>query len=315
MPSEADLANHLAYLAVDLSLSASTVRVRRSAIASTLAQMGVRGVGGSAWVADVIRGVSQREARVPRRVPAWDLGVVLSFLQGSRFEPLSSAPLARVCVKTAFLVLLASGRRASEVTALSGLDSDVALEADGSMSLHFLPEFRAKNQRPGDRSPVILIKPLAWILASDDPDLVNCPVRCLQVYRRRSRRLRALSQRQLFLSLNCDYRRDIRPTTISRWVATLIRDAYKALGETEGGGAAGAWLPLSNTRVHETRAWASSLAASRSTSLADVLEAAYWRSESVFTSHYLRDVARRREDGAWALPSLVAAQTLVPARR
>jgi hypothetical protein len=235
-PSEADLANHLAYLAVDLSLSASTVRVRRSAIASTLAQMGVRGVGGSAWVADVIRGVSQREARVPRRVPAWDLGVVLSFLQGSRFEPLSSAPLARVCVKTAFLVLLASGRRSSEVTALSGLDSDVALEADGSMSLRFLPEFQAKNQRPGDRSPVILIKPLAWILASNDPDLVNCPVRCLQVYRRRSRRLRALSQRQLFLSLNVDYRRDIRPTTISRWVATLIRDAYKALGETEGGG-------------------------------------------------------------------------------
>ena len=52
---------------------------------------------------------------------------------------------------------LASGRHCSEVHALSGLPSDVAFEPDGSVSLRFLPEFLAKNQIPGEPSPVIFI--------------------------------------------------------------------------------------------------------------------------------------------------------------
>jgi hypothetical protein len=223
---------------------------------------------------------------------------------------LGGVALAQATVKTAFLVLLASGRRASEVTGLSGLSSDVAFEADGSVSLRFLPEFRAKNQRPSDPSPVVIIPPLSRLVDASEPDYVNCPVRALRVYRKRTNRFRALTQRQLFMSLNLDYKKDIRPTSVSRWISNLIRQAYKYQSENLGGGVDVCW-PLTNPRTHETRAWASSLAASRSTSLAEVLEAAYWRSEDVFISHYLRDVARRRDDGSWGLPSLVAAGSLV----
>lgn len=307
------MVNHLAELAVDLNLSVSTLRVRRSAICRTLAQVGGPSFANSTWISDLLKGVAQRQSRVPRRTPAWDLGLVLRFLQGSGFEPLSSAPLAQVAVKSAFLIMLASGRRASEVTGLSGLASDVAFEADGSVSLRFLPEFRAKNQRPSDPSPVIVIPPLDRLVGRQDPDYVNCPVRALKIYRKRSNRFRALSQRQLFLSVNLDYSKDIRPTTLSRWISNLITQAYKSqVGQVRGWGVGACW-PLLSARTHETRAWASSLAASRSSSIADVLEAAYWRSEDVFISHYLRDVARRREDGAWGLPSLVAARSLLPA--
>lgn len=69
-------------------------------------------------------------------------------------------------LKTVFLVALASGRRASEVNALSGLSEDVAYERDGTLVLKFLPEFRAKNQADADSSPVIRIPPLTSILGS-----------------------------------------------------------------------------------------------------------------------------------------------------
>jgi hypothetical protein len=103
-PTEADLVNHLAYLASDLHLSVSTLRVRRSAICRTLSQVGKTQVGSSSWVSDLLKGLAQRQARSPRRTPAWDLGVVLTHLQGSDFEPLQSVSLAQLTVKTAFFV-------------------------------------------------------------------------------------------------------------------------------------------------------------------------------------------------------------------
>jgi hypothetical protein len=39
----------------------------------------------------------------------------------------------------------------------------------------------------------------------------------------------------------------------------------------------------------------------------DVLDAAYWRSEDVFISLYLRDVAKSREDGIFGMPAVMAA--------
>ena len=117
---------------------------------------------------------------------------------------------------------LASGRRCSEVHALSGLPSDVAFEPDGSVSLRFLPEFLAKNQLPGVPSPVILIKFLSSILCPDDEDCLLCPVRALRLYRRRSNPLRAVSQRRLFISINPDYNRDISKVTLGRWLTVVM---------------------------------------------------------------------------------------------
>ena len=64
--------------------------------------------------------------------------------------------------------------------ALSGLPSDMTFEPDGSMSLHFLPDFLAENQLPGFPSPVIPIKSLSSISAPDDEDHLLCPVRALR---------------------------------------------------------------------------------------------------------------------------------------
>jgi hypothetical protein len=258
-------------------------------------------------VAGVLKGAAQAEARQPRRLPLWDLSVVLEFLRQNPFEPLSSASLENLTLKTVFLVMLASGRRASEVCAFSGAEADVAFEADGSMSLSFLPEFQAKNQRPGDRSPFVIIRSLVDLVSPEEPDFLNCPVRSLRYYRRRTRRLRSKGQRKLFISLNLDYAKDISARTISRWASSLIAKAYKWLDEKGGGGGGQCVGPCVSTRAHEERAWAMSLAAKYAFSMRDVLDAAYWRSEDVFISHYLRDVAKSREDGTFGMPAVMAA--------
>ena len=71
-------------------------------------------------------------------------------------------------------------------------------------------------------------------------------------------------------------------------------------------------LALRRPKVHEIRAWASSLA-SRSVPIQQVLKSAYWSSEDVFINFYLRDSFWKRNDGLRGLPSVVAAQTTITA--
>ena len=64
---------------------------------------------------------------------------MLEFLRGPPFELLKEASTSDLTLKTVFLVSLALGRRSPEVANISGLDSDVSFESDGSGSLKFLP--------------------------------------------------------------------------------------------------------------------------------------------------------------------------------
>ena len=301
-PSDIQLANFLAELFVHNRLALSTVKGYRSAINSTIAQL-----GGSVQDAshnpnllrDLIRGASLRDARVPRRAPAWDLVQVLASLREAPYEPLGEASLKLLSFKTAFLVTLASGRRGSEVHALSGSSADIAFERDGSVSLHFLPEFLAKNQAPGSVSPTIIIPALTRILAPDDADRRLCPVRALKFYLKRTQPLRASTHRRLFISYNADYASDISLQTLSRWLREVIKQAYLSSD-----------TPFT-PRVHEIRAWAASLAFKHSVPLNVVLEAAYWRSEATFIQFYLRDVRRLRQDGSFGVASAVVAQSVL----
>ena len=76
------------------------------------------------------------------RVPPWDLSLVLSFLPGPPFEPLSSCSLRDLTRKVLFLLSLATARRVGELQALS---SQVSSSGD-DLFLSYLPEFRAKTE-------------------------------------------------------------------------------------------------------------------------------------------------------------------------
>lgn len=298
-PKVVQLANFLSELAASDHLSASSIKVFRSAIVSTLTQRGGRVRGSSErprLVSDVVKGISASQSVLPRRTPAWDLFLVLEQLRQPPFEPLAQLDRFHLTWKTVFLVSLATGRRSSEVNHLSGLPADISSQPDGSFLLHFLPEFRAKNQRPEDSSPSVRIPPLSSILAPDDEDVTLCPVRALRRYLEMTRD-RPSGCRKLFVSINPNYSKDVSSNTIARWVSSVVRLAYAR---------AGASLPSS--RAHEVRAWAASLAAHQNVPLRQVLDAAYWKSESTFLNFYLRDCSATRQDGTCGIASVVAAQ-------
>ena len=297
-PSSVEFANFLSYVFEHLGKSVSTVRVHRSAISSTIRQLGGPSFSDDPLIRDAIRGASLIAARTPRKLPAWDLFLVLASLRRSPYEPLSSANLRDLTFKTVFLITLASGRRASEINGLSGLPTDIAKEPDGSYSLRFLPEFLAKNQSPQAPSPVIRIPPLTPFCPDDD-DSKLCPVRALRRYMHFTKSFRD-GKRKLFVSHNPSYKKDIISSTVSGWLRRVIAHAYEHAGKNSH-------EPTNIRRAHEIRAWASSLAFQESWSLRDVLQAAYWRSESPFINFYLRDTRAARGDGSYGFSAIVAA--------
>ena len=237
-PETQDIANYLAHLESDRALAAATIRARRAAISTTLTMLGSDNVTCHPIINSVLQGIALKQARQPRRTPYWDLNVILSALRKPPYEPLRDSALDKLTVKTAFLVTLASGRRASEVAHLSGSPNDISFNRDGSITLRFLPTFLAKNQRTNDFSPEITIKSLSRPLQQGHEDIANCPVRALKVYRDRTKRHRSPTQKALFISMNKALATDIVSTTLSRWLKTVICQAYKGLNKDPNGGGA-----------------------------------------------------------------------------
>ena len=304
--SRTQLANHLAYLGVEKRLSASALRVRFASVNTTRRQLGLDPIPGT-FSSCIIRAIENRAAKNPFRPPAWDLFLVLAYLRSSEFEPLEDASLVNLTRKTLFLVAVASAKRASELHALSGLPQDIRFSR-GSVSLRFITGFLLKNQRPGDPSPGVSFQSLASA-GLDGDDLLNCPVRALQIYLRRTQPFRG-SRVRLFLSTNVAYGKDIVKSTIARWVAVVIRRAYFWAAQNKRGGVAPNF-PCMAARAHEARAWATTLAVKHTVDMGAVMDAAYWRSPDVFIDHYLRDLSSIRQDGVYSLTPCVAARQVL----
>ena len=67
--------------------------------------------------ADLVRG-AQAMCRCASLIPPWNLEVVLSALKKPPYEPIESADIRALTLKTVFLVALTSARRVSEIHAL-----------------------------------------------------------------------------------------------------------------------------------------------------------------------------------------------------
>ena len=106
----------------------------------------------------LLRLYSSLQSPCPRagsKIPAWNLDVVLRTLVRAPFEPLASASLRHVTMKTLFLVALATAKRVGELQALS---ATVPKQGD-NMLLFYLPEFVAKTEtqlRPLPREFLLL---------------------------------------------------------------------------------------------------------------------------------------------------------------
>ena len=205
--------------------------------------------------------------------PSWDPNKVLVYLRSTAFEPLQSASLRALSKKTLFLMSLATAKRVSELQALSSI---VSFSSEGAV-VSYVPEFLAKTEsalRPLPRS--FLVKSLTDFATGLDEDLLLCPVRCLRVY------LQCTAPgvnhpRRLFVSPKNPLR-SISKNAISYFLQEIIAEA--------GASSVAGVVP----RAHSIRGVATSTAFHRNWSITSIVNAACWRSSSVFTSFYLKDL-------------------------
>ena len=299
-PTHMNLGNFLGHLSRDLKLSASTLRVHRSAISSTISLLGGPSFSDDSLLRSITKGAALNDAKNPRKSPEWDIFLVLNHLKNYPYEPLRSCSLEHLTLKTVFLISLASARRSSEIHAFSGNPEDYAFEQNGGICLNFVSSFIAKNQIPGSKSPSVFIDKL-FRKKTDHSDRLLCPVRALRIYLRRTKEFRS-DRKRLFISYNKKYKKDIKKQTIARWLKTVIKAAYQRPERD--------LIPF-NPRPHDIRAWSASLALANDVTLDDILKAAYWRSTGTFIRHYLKPVAHLRGDGSSGISSLVVAQRAV----
>ena len=207
------------------------------------------------------------------RPPSWDLLKVLEFLRSPLFEPIAKASLRGLTRKMLFLVALATAKIVGELQALS---RNVSFSSS-SAGLAYVPEFLAKTEtavRPLPRT--FEVKSLGDFAASLSEDLLLCPVRSLSAYIARTSQI-VNRPRRLFVSPLCPSR-----AMSKNGISFLLREVIGQSGASSEDVAA--------PRAHSIRGIATSSAFFHNWFLRSVIEAASWRSNTVFTSFYLCDL-------------------------
>ena len=198
---------------------------------------------------------------------------VLDYLRSPVFEPLTSCSLRDLTRKTLFLVSLATAKRVGELQAFSRVVSFSSTCA----GLSYVPEFLAKTEttvRPLHRS--FLIQSLQDFVAGLQEELLLCPVRSLREYVKRTSKFVNRPHR-LFVSPRCPSRA-MSKNGISFLLHKIIVQSGASSEE------------VAVPRAHSIRGIATSSAFFKNWSISSVLESASWKSNSVFTSFYFKDL-------------------------
>ena len=291
-PSLAKVADFLCWLRSSKHLGVSSIK-GYSSMLSAVFRFQLPSLSTHPVLWDLLRSFSIESAARQLRPPAWDLTLVLRFLNSPTFEPLSAAPLCALTQKVLFLLALATAKCVGELLALSSVVTFV----QGDACLSYVPEFVAKSESLTRSIPrSLLVRSLSDFAAGLDDDLLLCPVRALRVYLDGISSLSPLRHR-LFVSP----RRPSRPLSKNA-VFFFLRDLISSAGASRP--------EVGRLRAHDIRSVSTSVAFHHNWSVSAVLESATWISSSVFTSFYLRDL-QHEYDGLLSLGSFVAAGTRI----
>ncbi|PJE78317.1 hypothetical protein CI610_02751 [invertebrate metagenome] len=295
------IAEFFLYLFKVRELAPSTIRGYRSALANVFSFRGRSDVGTCSTLSNLLRSFSLEKPKVRILTPQWDLALVLDSLTRSPYEPLASASVKFLFWKTVFLIALASGRRRSEIHALSSSPSCLRWSRNYSLvTLLTDPSFLAKNQVPNFSPDPIKIPALKAVSGPNDQDLLLCPCRALKFYLDKTKGGRQGPRPRLFLSIKAK-QSDISSQTISRWICETIQKAYE--------GSTAETRDSVRVRAHEVRALSASWAFLNGTSYDEVMASAFWRGRNTFADFYLRSLSSHA-DGLYSLGPLVTAQSV-----
>ena len=273
-PSLPKVADFLVFLHRSKGLSPSAIKGYRSML-SLVFRSSLPAISTSSVIRDLIRSFCIARPRTSLAPPSWDVEAVLRSLRESPYEPLETCEFRALSIKTLFLVALATAKRVGELQALSFR----VARAGQDLILSYLPEFDAKTESSDNPIPRSFpLKSLGDFVGDLEDEMLLCPVRALNTYLRRTSDIPG-RPRALFVSPR-NARRPLSKNALSFLIRSLIRSAG-ALGADEG--------PA--PRAHSVRAVATSIAFAKNVPVSRVLEAGTWRSNTVFASFYLRDMA------------------------
>ena len=280
-PSVAKIVDFLLYLRRSFHLSYSSI-VSYCSMLSAVFRFVLPSISSHPALHDLLRSFRIEHPLPSSWVPPWDLSQVLALLCGPPFEPLTSCSLRDLSHKVLFLVFLAIACRVGELQAVS---SAVSFSGD-DVFLSYLPEFRAKSESASNPLPqsfcVRSLRDFVWDLPDE---LLLCPVRALHVYLERTSSL-SPRRHSLFVSPSVPSR-PLSKSTLSFFLCSVI---LQSLPPSSSSLPSSSSSRSSSFQAHSICGMATSAAFSRNASLSSLLEAATWRSSSVFTSFYLRDV-------------------------
>ena len=238
---------------------------------------------------------------------------VLDALKRYPFEPMSVATIKYLTLKTVFLISLATGRRRSEIRAIDfkRISSSV-IDNNDVYSLPLQVDFLTKNQLSSkelDLSKAILVPSLKETLGPDlwaTEDKFLCPVRALRIYIERTKFFRRKRQ-LLFMPVSPNVDNEVSSSTISSYIVQTIKFSYSEKGLVD--------LLLQRgvkIKAHSVRSAAASWAFLRGKcSLQQLMNACFWRAQTTFSSHYLKNHWANQEDDMFTITPFVAAGMVI----
>lgn len=241
-------------------------------------------------------------------MPTWHLGHVLDSLRHEPYEPRTEASLANWSRKTLFLIALASGRRVSEIAALSMRRTEFTTK---EVHIRTHPHFRAKTQKPGEGAPDIIIPGLEHFI-TDKEEMKLCPRRALWHYRDMTKTLR-YEQDSLFVC-HGKGKTSTKPDTqtLARWFKEVVTMAYRgAYLRTVTGQNSIKINELDDVHIHQLRALGNSLAFEHGATMAEVMHTGFWKNPNTFMDHYLKDITVKDVNGVYRIGSFVAGQRVI----
>ena len=287
----------LCYLFNEKKLSVPSIKGYRSVLANVFRHSD-QDFTNNRDLHDLIRAFElESNSRRTITTPNWDLDIVLKALTQKPYEPLCKASFRSLTKKTLFLLSLATAKRIGEIQGVSKL---ISYKGENAI-LEYLPEFHPKTDRPENPVPRDYeVKALSTIVGRYDEERLLCPVRALRYYLQETNKLE-MRPRNLFVALR-KKEKPISKNGISYLLRETIKEAHISQPTRE--------YPRGDIRAHSIRGIATSLNFMKNKSFTSVMEAATWRGNSIFVSHYLKDVSRTYEHCS-SLGSIIAAGTVV----
>jgi integrase len=297
------VADFLLFLRQTRKLKASTICTYLAGISSVLTYSGGVKMSTRPELLAILKNFKVEDRKTASPPPKWDLNIVMRHLRSKAYEPLGEKSMEILSHKTLFLIALATAARLGEIHAID--IHRISFDKKGTAFLQLEWGFLAKNQDPGEPDRSYIIPSLRPLLGRDDKeDYSTCPVRALKYYMKKSQDERG-KRRRLFIPLK-KKESEISRTELSFWMRNVILKAY----------AAEKLAPPASINLHETRAIASTMALHSNCSLSDIMQGCFWKSQSVFSSHYLRDVEVVDKDEIMKMGPVVFAQRVsLPATR